>query len=249
MPTQAVKIASAASDRRQQLALFRRGDVYDRSLQADQKRTMTSRGSRSREIFSSQLTSLICPTGNFPNSLSSPFRKNISLRRLVETALLIRYPVPQEGALRGRHGRWVRDAMDVKRRVQSLHGRTACLRTAKSCGPDTPTLVSSWRDSADDGGNKARSPGRARRKPLKPLRREGRVSGEPVVTNARVYYTTRGCGCIGHPAFPAPSVWRDKVRAHNSGASRREMAVACPRSLVLGRLSWARVLGACPGAV
>jgi hypothetical protein len=29
--------------------------------------------------------------------------------------------------------------------------------------------------SAGDGGNKARSPGRARRKPLKPLRRECRV--------------------------------------------------------------------------
>jgi hypothetical protein len=32
------------------------------------------------------------------------------------------------------------------------------------------------------------------------------VSGVTVVTNARVYYTTRGCGRIGRPAFPAPSV-------------------------------------------
>jgi len=32
------------------------------------------------------------------------------------------------------------------------------LRTAKSCGPDAPTLASSWRNySANDGGNKARS--------------------------------------------------------------------------------------------
>jgi hypothetical protein len=30
-------------------------------------------------------------------------------------------------------------------------------------------------DPADDGGKRARSPGRARRKPLKPLRREGRM--------------------------------------------------------------------------
>jgi hypothetical protein len=37
--------------------------------------------------------------------------------------------------------------------------------------------------SADDGDKKARSPGRARRKPLKPLRRECRViSAEPVVS-------------------------------------------------------------------
>ena len=55
------------------------------------------------------------------------------------------------------------------------------LRTAKSCGPDAPTLASSSRSgvgptglrqdiSAGDGGKRARSPGRARRKPLKPLR-------------------------------------------------------------------------------
>jgi hypothetical protein len=36
---------------------------------------------------------------------SSPFRKNISLRRLVETDLLIRHPVPIRGAFRDRHGR------------------------------------------------------------------------------------------------------------------------------------------------
>src|ERR1700681_539728 len=60
--------------------------------------------------------------------------------------------------------------------------REMLLRTAKSCGPDAPTLASSSRmasrpyraqtshTSADDGGKKARSPGRARSKPLKPLR-------------------------------------------------------------------------------
>jgi hypothetical protein len=52
------------------------------------------------------------------------------------------------------------------------------------------------------------SPGRARNKPLKPLRREGRNrSGEPVVANLRVFYFyTQGCGRIGRPVFPAPSV-------------------------------------------
>jgi hypothetical protein len=56
-----------------------------------------------------------------------------------------------------------------------------CSRTAKSCGPDAPTLASSSRScvgptglrqnlSADDGGKRARSPGRARHKLLKPLR-------------------------------------------------------------------------------
>jgi hypothetical protein len=58
-----------------------------------------------------------------------------------------------------------------------------------------------------DGGKKARSPGRARNKPLKPLRREGGCSGEPVVTHSCAFYLcARGCGCNGHPAFPAPPV-------------------------------------------
>jgi hypothetical protein len=50
--------------------------------------------------------------------------------------------------------------------------------------PADGEVVWSWRPdagvklagfSADDGGNKARSPGRARRKPLKPSRRECRL--------------------------------------------------------------------------
>jgi hypothetical protein len=65
-------------------------------------------------------------------------------------------------------------------------GREMLQRTAKSCGPDAPTLASSSRScvgptglrqniSADDGGKRARSPRRARRNPLKPLRAECRV--------------------------------------------------------------------------
>src|SRR6185312_13444462 len=60
----------------------------------------------------------------------------------------------------------------------------------------------------NDGGKQARSPRRARRKPLKPSR--AGMPGDPgatVVTNACVLLlTTRGCGCNGHPAFPAPFV-------------------------------------------
>ena len=107
------------------------------------------------------------------------------------------------------------------------------LRTAKSCGPDAPTLASSLRRhvgptglrqpiSANDGGKQARSPGRARRKPLKPLR--AGMPGDPggPVATTRVHYQlrTRGYGCSGHPAFPTPSMGREIV--HNSGASRRE---------------------------
>jgi len=38
---------------------------------------------------------------------------------------------------------------------------------------------------------------------------------------------TRGCGCIGHPAFPAPSVRRGTTRLKNSGESGRENEDMC----------------------
>jgi hypothetical protein len=73
----------------------------------------------------------------------------------------------------------------------------------------------------------ARKPGRRGERAIsrKPLRREGRdVSGEPVVTNScAFYFCTRGCGCIGHPVFPAPSfLKRDNVRAQLGRDPRRE---------------------------
>src|ERR1700694_1986095 len=112
-------------------------------------------------------------------------------------------------------------------------------RTAKSCGPDAPTLASSSRSyvgptglrpniSANDGGKQARSPGRARRKPLKPLR-AGMPgdSGVLVVTRVRSTNTkcTRGRGCNGHPAFPTPSMGGRFINA--SGAWRGEVANVC----------------------
>ena len=83
---------------------------------------------------------MICPSGCLANVLSSPLCKNISFRRLVETVLLIRHPVPIEGrfAIVTNAGR---DAVDVS----GAFDESVCLRTAKSCGPDAPTLASSWR--------------------------------------------------------------------------------------------------------
>jgi hypothetical protein len=86
---------------------------------------------------------------------------------------------------------------------------SAPMRTAKSCGPDAPTLASRSRVyPADDGGKRARSPGRAR------ISRKTIAWGMPDVSGASAVNTrvhtpttkrTRGCGCIAHPAFPAPS--------------------------------------------
>src|SRR6266851_2089303 len=105
----------------------------------------------------------------------------------------------------------------------------ALKRTAKSCGPDTPTLVSSRRATADDGGKQARSPGRARRKPLKPLRGECRAfSGVTVVTNARVYYSTRAAaGASGARHSLRPLSSEGQKFGQTSDAWRRENADIC----------------------
>jgi hypothetical protein len=89
-------------------------------------------------------------------------------------------------------------------------GRTIVARTAKPCGPDTPTLVSSLRRRVRVArvtvARKPGSPRRARSKPLKPLRREGRrVSAVPVVPAPCFFSRTGAAGASRHPAFPAPS--------------------------------------------
>src|SRR6266550_5640456 len=110
-----------------------------------------------------------CPasSGCFSIFLSSPLAKNISLYRYPKSEIESHRPTPQEGRLAivtdvgvgcgGRNG--------VRRACARWTKRL--LRTAKPCGPDAPTLASSWRVaiSAGDGGKRARSPGRARSKP------------------------------------------------------------------------------------
>ena len=82
----------------------------------------------------------------------------------------------------------------------------------------------------NDGGKRARSPGRARRKPLKPLRGECRaISGVTVVTNACAFYTTHAAAArTGRPAFPAPSDFRERIFMANLAwiARRDREAVA-----------------------
>ena len=176
--------------------------------------------------------------------MSTPSRKNISLPRLVETALLI----PTVGVSRSsrtRDGmRWTRQRFarnvvagrvgerpvsdqqraderccSVRRsRVVLTPRRWRQVRGVKSAQPGLDKTY-----PLDDGGKRARSPGRARRKPLKPLRGECRVfSGVLVVTRVRstTIKCTRGRGCIGHPAFPTPSLGGRFV--NGSGALRGE---------------------------
>jgi hypothetical protein len=94
--------------------------------------------------------------------------ENISLFQKCKSVISSARPEPTRGAFRDRHERWVRDAMDVlatpderceyvrRNRVVLIPRRwdQAC-KMAMSAEADTPGFAS-------DGGNKARSPGRAR---------------------------------------------------------------------------------------
>ena len=87
-----------------------------------------------------------------------------------------------------------------------------------------------WRQAGErnftgDGGKKARSPRRARRKPLKPLRGECRAfSGVTVVTNARVYYTTRAAaGASGARHSLRPLISEGRIFPARLGRMRREI--------------------------
>src|SRR6266849_5970173 len=136
---------------------------------------------------------LICPSGALSTGLSSlisDFPKNISVPTHPKSLLELWPSHPTRGAYRDRHGRGAGcgGRGSVLRATGSqggflgtcerstARGREMLLRTAKSCGPDAPTLASSFAEvksarpgldkaiSADDGGKRARSPGRARRK-------------------------------------------------------------------------------------
>src|ERR1700732_1287201 len=105
-------------------------------------------------------------------------------------------------------------------------------RTAKSCGPDAPTLAFKWATMlahcACDGGKQARSPGRARRKPLKPLRGECRaISGVTVVTTLVCYLHTahEATGASGARHSLRPLIFRGQkisVKLGRIGSRDRE---------------------------
>jgi len=82
---------------------------------------------------------LICPDGLFDAwRVQPPFEKYFRFHLTQITGLSPAIP-SHRGAFRDRHGRWVRDTMDAVARADERR----CLRTAKSCGPDAPTLASS----------------------------------------------------------------------------------------------------------
>src|SRR5271169_5396729 len=119
-----------------------------------------------------------------------------------------------------------RDAMDAL----AAQDERRLKRTAKSCGPDTPTLVSSFRRFSPAGATVAKKPGR---------RGEHEISRKPCAGNAGsvrcdrgdyarmlFLFCMRGCGRNVRPVFPAPSVIRgQQLQAKLARPARRDREV------------------------
>jgi hypothetical protein len=108
----------------------------------------------------------------------------------------------------------------------------ACLRTAKSCGPDAPTLASSWRRRLRRRRwQESPVTGESTKETVKTIARGmPGDSGVTVVTNSRVFLLHARLRALRAPGIPCALIWGRKVM-QDSGASRRERAELCLASL------------------
>ena len=141
-----------------------------------------------------------CLTGKSVKSCLAPFAKIFRFALYPNHFYIPRRPVPHEG--RSRSSRTWDGMRWTRRRADECAERGRRSRVVL-----TPRR---WRQvSRDiprgDGGKRARSPGRARRKPLKPLRGECRMfSGVTVVTMLAClfYFTCEAAGASCAPGIP-----------------------------------------------
>jgi hypothetical protein len=103
--------------------------------------------------------------------LSSLLFKKIPFRAYPKSNLELPRPVPQRGGSRSSR---TRDGMRWTRTALQTSGARGGRRSRVVLTPRRWRQVGGG-NSVSDGGKQARSPGRARRKPLKPLRGECRV--------------------------------------------------------------------------
>ena len=108
---------------------------------------------------------VICPSGCFPQPVSSPISKNISALQKQKSSYIPPRPVPPRGVAQ----RHQRGAGCGGREVRQRRGREYCGRRSRVVlAPRRWRQVSRKSFLRGDGDKQARSPGRARRKPLKP---------------------------------------------------------------------------------
>jgi hypothetical protein len=191
---------------------------------------------------------VICPSGGLSTGVSSPLCKNISLHPSGKSSLQIRAIPPHKRGVGHRHERGegcggrgsvlrATGSQGGSMRPVSDHqasGREMLQRTAKSCGPDAPTLASSSRRFGRPYRAQANHI-RGRRWQKSPV--TGESAKETVKTiacgNAGRFRCTRCYSCAFYqykvharprvqraPGIPHALVWGERF-INDSGASRR----------------------------
>ena len=157
--------------------------------------------------------------------MSSPEAKNIPLLALLKSTLKIRRPVSQRGGSRSsrtRGGmRWTQAAL---------------LTRARACGRRSRVVLTPRRWRQVGGAIYRRrwqqSPvtEESAKETVKTIARgKPDVSGEPVVTNARVYYPPRAAtGASDTRLSLRPLAFRGYRIMHHSGVSRRDRSLVMP---------------------
>ena len=162
--------------------------------------------------------------------MSSPSRKNISLSTSGKSLLELSPSTPKEGrfAIVTNAGLDAVDAAGV--RCAKACWTKRLLRTAKSCGSDAPTLVSSRR--SNPSATVARKPGHRGEHDIS---RKTIAQGVPGVSGVPVYSCALLPTTIAHEAagasrtrhFPAPFVFKGVNSGHNSGATAPREIFCC----------------------
>jgi|SRR5665213_2558494 len=114
------------------------------------------------------------PDGQIVHLSVQPCSKKYSrslFTQITSTSIAIPAPIRRGVSRSSRTSGW--DAMDAGARLTSV---LSCGRRSRVVLTPRRWCQASQKCLRGDGDNKARSPGRVRRKPLKPLRREGRVN-------------------------------------------------------------------------
>jgi hypothetical protein len=164
---------------------------------------------------------LICPSGTSHKIPSILSRKNIPLPVFGNQCIYPRIPARLK-----RGGRVVTDVEAGCDGRECIVRRAMHARTAKACGPGA--LVAGAKFADDDlqatVTQKPVSPGRARYKPLTPLRRECRYFGFSCSDCAGVLliFAHWAMGAAKHPAFPAPSRFRGRPTQDSGENAPRE---------------------------
>jgi hypothetical protein len=165
------------------------------------------------------------PTGNTANQCPAPFAKIFRFTSKANHLHMFRHPGPIQRGVSRSSRTLGRDAMDAG----GAKDESVVLRTAKPCGPDTPTLVSSSREASFLGMTVARKPGHRGERGIsrKPPRREGRIaSAEPVCSCAfypiKIAHGTAGAARTRSSLRPLVIEGgnRRKARAHRAARSR-----------------------------